>query len=261
MSDVDESNIHANARQQVILQLLERQSVVRVAELCERFGVSDMTVRRDLQELEQAGLIRRTYGGAVSARGRSFEPPYLVRAATHQAQKQRIGQMAASLVQDGDSVALDVGTTTLEVARALRDKHNLTVVTHSLPIAQVLANHPLVRVIVVGGVLRSGELSLIGHLAERAYREFYVDKLFLGVGGLSLKAGLTEFNLEDALVKQAMLQLAKERIVVADASKLERVAFAFIGPLTCINTLVTDADADAQVVRQIEEAGVRVMLA
>ncbi|PJF49029.1 MAG: DeoR/GlpR transcriptional regulator [Chloroflexi bacterium] len=261
MSDVYESNIHANARQQVILQLLERQSVVRVAELCERFGVSDMTVRRDLQELEQAGLIRRTYGGAVSARGRSFEPPFPARAATNQAQKQRIGQMAASLVQDGDSVALDVGTTTLEVARALRDKHNLTVVTHSLPIAQVLANHPLVRVIVVGGVLRSGELSLIGHLAERAYREFYVDKLFLGVGGLSLKAGLTEFNLEDALVKQAMLQSAKERIVVADASKLERVAFAFIGPLTGINTLVTDADADAQVVRQIEEAGVRVMLA
>lgn len=248
-------------RQQSILQLLETQGAVRVAELCERFGVSEMTVRRDLSELEQAGLIRRTHGGAVSARGRSFEPPYLVRATTNQSQKERIGRLAASLVQDGDSVALDVGTTTLEVARALRDKNNLTVLTHGLHIAHVLSSHPLIRLIVVGGVLRAGELSLVGHLAERTYREFHVDKLFLGVGGLSFDTGLTEFNLEDALVKQAMLQSAKERIVVADASKLERTAFARVGPLSSINTLITSAEANPDTLKRIEEAGVRVLLA
>lgn len=250
-----------NLRQQAILQLLETQGVVRVAELCERFGVSEMTVRRDLNELEQAGLIRRTHGGAVSARGRSFEPPYLVRAHTNQSQKERIGRVAASLVQDGDSVALDVGTTTLEVAHALRDKNNLTVLTHSLHIAHVLAGHPLIRLIVVGGVLRPGELSLVGHLAERAYREFHVDKLFLGVGGLSVEAGLTEYNLEDALVKQAMLQSAKERIVVADASKLERVAFARVAALSDIDILVTTSEADPSILKRIEEVGVRVLLA
>lgn len=248
-------------RQQSILQLLEARGAVRVAELCERFGVSEMTVRRDLSELEQAGLIRRTHGGAVSARGRSFEPPYLARETTNRSQKERIGRLAASLVQDGDSVALDVGTTTLEVARALRDKNNLTVITHSLHIAHALASHPLIRLIVVGGVLRAGELSLVGHLAERAYREFHVDKLFLGVGGLSVEAGLTEFNLEDALVKQAMLQSAKERIVVADASKLERTAFARVGSLASVNTLVTSTEADPGILKRIEEAGVRVLIA
>lgn len=248
-------------RQQSILQLLEAQGAVRVAELCERFGVSEMTVRRDLSELEQAGLVRRTHGGAVSARGRSFEPPYLVRETTNRHQKERIGRLAASLVQDGDSVALDVGTTTLEVARALRDKNNLTVITHSLHIAYALSSHPLIRLIVVGGVLRAGELSLVGHLAERAYREFHVDKLFLGVGGLSIEAGLTEFNLEDALVKQAMLQSAKERIVVADASKLERTAFARVGSLSSVNTLVTSTEADPNILKRIEEAGVRVLTA
>lgn len=195
------------------------------------------------------------------ARAVEASSPYLVRAHTNQSQKERIGRVAASLVQDGDSVALDVGTTTLEVAHALRDKNNLTVLTHSLHIAHVLAGHPLIRLIVVGGVLRPGELSLVGHLAERAYREFHVDKLFLGVGGLSVEAGLTEYNLEDALVKQAMLQSAKERIVVADASKLERVAFARVAALSDIDILVTTSEADPSILKRIEEVGVRVLLA
>ncbi|MDW8054828.1 MAG: DeoR/GlpR family DNA-binding transcription regulator [Anaerolineae bacterium] len=251
----------AISRQQRILQLLDQKGMVRVAELCEQFGVSEMTVRRDLNELEQAGVLRRVHGGAVSARGRSYEPPFLSRATTHQAEKERIGRLAASLVQDGESIALDVGTTTLAVAHALREKRNLTVLTHSLHIAQVLAAQPYIRLIVVGGVLRVGELSLTGHLAERAYREFFVDKLFLGVGGISIHAGLTEFNLEDALVKQAMLHAAKERIVVADASKLERIAFARVCALSDIDTLITNAEADSGMIQRLEEAGVRVLLA
>lgn len=244
-----------------ILTLIEEQGEVRVTDLCEKFSVSEMTIRRDLTALERAGLVRRTHGGAVSARGRSYEPPFLSRAGTNLAQKERIGQLAASLIHDGDSIALDVGTTTLEVGRALKDKHNLTVLTASLNIANLLASSPGIRLIVVGGIVRPGELSMVGHLAERAFREFYVDKLFLGVGGISLEAGLTEFNLEDALVKQAMIKTAKERIVVADSSKLNRIAFTLVAPLSEIHTLITGNESDETTVQQLRQAGLRVLLA
>jgi len=144
----------ARERHQAILQLIENQGAVTVADLCHRFAVSDMTIRRDLAELERAGLIRRVYGGAVSARGRSYEPPFLTRSGESQAEKERIGQAAAALIHDGDSLALDVGTTTLEVARHLKGKHNLTIVTNSLHIANALANQSDIRLILAGGILR-----------------------------------------------------------------------------------------------------------
>ncbi|MFN3742311.1 MAG: DeoR/GlpR family DNA-binding transcription regulator [Anaerolineales bacterium] len=234
---------------------------VQVTELCARFGVSEMTIRRDLAQLERAGLVRRIHGGAISARGRSYEPPFLTRVTTNLEAKQRIGLRAAELVNDGDSIALDVGTTTLEVARNLQRKRNLTVITNSLQIANILANQSGIRLIIAGGIVRPGELSIIGHIAEHTFQSFYVDKLFLGVGGISLEAGLTEFNLEDTLVKQAMVRTAKECIVVADSSKLNRVAFAHIVPLTDIHTLVTDTAADPQILQRLRELGIRIILA
>lgn len=248
-------------RHQLILQLIESQGSVRVAELCKHFAVSDMTIRRDLAELERIGLIRRVYGGAISARGRSYEPPFLARSREHQAEKKRIGQAAAALVHDGDSLTLDVGTTTLEVARHLKEKHNLTIITSSLHIANILANQPGIRLVLSGGILRSGELSLIGHLAERTFREFYVDKLFLGIGGISFEAGLTEFNLEDAQVKKAMLASAKECIVVADASKFGNIAFASVAPLSAVHKIVTDTNVDPAIVSRLQEMNIEVILA
>ncbi|MCS7011044.1 MAG: DeoR/GlpR transcriptional regulator, partial [Anaerolineales bacterium] len=153
-------------------------------------------------------------------------------------------------------------TTTLEIARALCERPiNLTVLTASLPIANLLSNTSGIRLIVVGGILRPGELSLIGHLAERAFREFFVDKLFLGVGGISLEAGLTEYNLEDALVKQAMLKTAKERYVVADSSKCGQVAFTHIAPLSEVHTVITDSGADEHFIQCLRERNLRVLLA
>ena len=245
-------------RHRVILELLEAQGAVKVADLCERLGVSEMTIRRDLAELEREGVLRRTHGGAISARGRSYEPPFLTRATSNQEQKARIGRLAASLVEEGDSVALDIGTTTLEIARALHEKRNLTVLTNSLHIANILASHPTIRLIVIGGILRPVELSMVGGLAEQSYREFFVDKLFLGVGGLSVEAGLTEYSLEDALVKRAMIKNAKERFVVADASKLNRVAFVHVAALSDVHALITDASADDAIVHRIQESGIRI---
>ena len=248
-------------RRQQILQLIETQGSVSVADLCTRFDVSEMTVRRDLADLERAGLLRRVYGGAVSARGRSYEPPFLTRAGKHQAEKERIGQAAAALINDGDSLALDVGTTTLEIARHLEGKQNLTIVTPSLHIANVLANQPSIRLMLTGGILRPSELSLIGHLAEKAFREFYVDKLFLGIGGIDFEAGLTEFNLEDAQVKKAMLASAKECLVGADASKFGNIAFAAVAPLSAAHKIVTDSAVDSGIVSRLKEMNIEVILA
>jgi DeoR/GlpR family transcriptional regulator of sugar metabolism len=248
-------------RHQAILELLKKNGSITVANLVERFDVSDMTVRRDLDTLGRKGLLRRVHGGAVSARGRSYEPSFLLRSAAHREEKARIGQMAAALVNDGDSIGLDVGTTTLEVARHLEDRHNLTVVTPSYHIAGLLAEQPDIRVILTGGILRPGELSLVGDLAQRALQEFFVDKLFLGIGGIHFEAGLTEFNLEDALVKRAMLGTAKETIVVADASKFGRVAFAAVGPLTAARRIVTDSTLDAATVARMQGLAIDVLLA
>lgn len=247
-------------RHQTILDLLEKNDSIHVAELVELFDVSVMTIRRDLDVLERKGLLRRVHGGAVSNRGRSYEPAFMLRSAERIEEKKRIGRAAADLIQSGDSVMLDVGTTTLEIARHLYDCQNLTIITPCFQIAAILVEHPGIRLILTGGILRPGELSLVGHLAERAIQDFYVDKLFMGAGGVDLEAGFTEFNLEDTLVKQAMLRSAKDITVVVDSSKFSQVAFTAIAPLQAANRIITDSDLQQQMVDKILDIGVELLL-
>lgn len=248
-------------RRKLILEIVDTQSSVSVAELCEQLRVSEMTIRRDLRSLSDGGLLRRVHGGAVSRRGRSYEPPYFLRASANVERKHAIAHRARELVSDGDSVALDVGTSTLELAKALLSANNITVVTSSLPAASVLANAPDIRLILTGGVVRHQEMSMTGHIAERGYRDFWVDKAFLGVGGIDLDAGLTEFNLEDTLVKQTMIDHAGEIVVLADSSKLGETCFAWIAPLSVVHTLVTDWLAPMDIVEAIRQQGIEVLVA
>jgi DeoR/GlpR family transcriptional regulator of sugar metabolism len=224
-----------------------------------------MTIRRDLRELDREGLLRRVHGGAVSSLGRSYEPPYQVRTKHQTDAKRAIGEAAAKLIAEGDSVALDVGTTTLEIARRLQDKHNLTIITASLPISnEIVSNLPLnsgVRLILTGGIVRAGEFSMIGHIAEDSYRQLHVDKAFIGIGGLSIENGLTEYNLEDALVKRLLLRNAQQRIVLADSSKLGQTTFAAVGDLSMIDMVITDANASSDFVDQLYAADIQVIIA
>jgi DeoR/GlpR family transcriptional regulator of sugar metabolism len=252
-------------RQRKILELIARNNRVTVADLVTFFEVSEMTARRDLADLAREGLLRRVYGGAMSSLGRSYEPPYLLRTTTNLTLKQAIGKAAARIISDGDSVALDVGTTTLEIVRALEGKANLTVVTASLPVAnEIISRFSLdsdVRLILTGGIVRSGEMSMIGQFAARTYSELHVDKAFIGIGGISPKDGLTEYNLDDALVKRALIASADQVIVVTDGSKFGRTTFAQIAPLTEIDTLITDQSAEEQMVAQLEHMGIEVIIA
>jgi DeoR/GlpR family transcriptional regulator of sugar metabolism len=250
--------MHTEQRFQSILSLLDTAGSVAVSDLSERLRVTSMTVRRDLEALERKGLLRRVRGGAVSAQGRSYEPPLLTRARSHAEEKQRIGAAAAALVKDGDSIAIDVGTTALEVARRLVGRHNLTVLTPSMHVAGALAEQAGIRVILTGGVLRPGEFSLVGSLSERAFKDFFVDKLFLGIGGFDFAAGLTEFNVEDAQVKRAMIASAKEVIVVTDASKFGQVAFAAVAGLGVVSRVITDSGVRKETVSRLESMGIDV---
>ena len=224
-----------------ILQQISNGEIISVSHLANALGVSEMTIRRDLGELEKEGLLRRVHGGAVSTFGRSYEPPFTLRNAQASTAKDRIAKLAASLVSEGESVALDVGTTVVEVARHLSQRRGLTIVTPSLKAVEHFMSNKDVRVIVAGGIMRSGEASLVGELAFATFRTLFVDKLFLGVGGINADAGLTDYNWDDALVKKEMIRSAREIIVTADSSKFGRTAFAKVAELDAVSAIITDS--------------------
>jgi DeoR family transcriptional regulator, fructose operon transcriptional repressor len=247
-------------RHQAILNLLDEQGSVAVTDLVACFNVSEMTIRRDLDILERRGYLRRVHGGAITDRGRSYEPSFLIRAAVNQDLKERIGKAAAEMVAPGDSLILDVGTTTLEIARNLTNKNELTIITPCFQIATVLAGNSNIRLILAGGILRPKELSMYGPLTERAFNDYFVDKLFLGAAGVDFTAGLTEFNLEDTLVKHAMLSSAKHVILTVDSSKFNRVAFTAIAPLKVVHTIITDSNIEPSIVTRLKKDNITVIL-
>lgn len=250
----------SKGRRREVAAVVASAGEVTYAELAERFGVSEMTMRRDLESLELEGLVRRVRGGAIPMVGRSQEPPLAERSRSALAAKQAIGKAAALLLDEGETAIFDVGTTTLECARALSGFKRLTVVTASLLVAQELANAPGITTLMTGGVLRPGEMSLIGHRAEDAFADLNCDTVFLGVAGVDTERGLTEYNLDDARVKQAALGAARRCVLLADQTKFGRVTFATVAPLTRVDVLITDASPDHPVVKGAVDAGVETIL-
>lgn len=254
-----------SGRHHKILELVAETGRVTISDICVLFGVSEMTARRDLNELDRSGLLRRVHGGAVANLGRSYEPPFPSRAIKNQPAKTAIGRKAAELVYDGDSIALDVGTTTLEMVQGLRGKRNLTIVTSCLQIAnQVVGQTSLeidARLILTGGIVRPRELSMIGPIPEQVYQDLHVDKAFIGIAGISLDDGLTEYNMEDAQIKKALIRSAREKIVVADGSKFGVTTLTSVAPLTAVNKIVTDSSAPAEMIEEMITQGIEVIVA
>lgn len=251
-------------RQSQIVEILQQKGKISIPDMCKMFGISDMTARRDLNEMDRLGLLRRIHGGAVANLGRSYEPPYQMRSTKNQSAKIHIGSKAAELIYDGDSIALDVGTTTLEIVKGLKGKRNLTIVTNSLQIANVVVDNLSleinVRLILTGGVVRPQELSMIGNMSERSYQEFHVDKAFIGIGGISLEDGLTEYNIEDARIKRILFSTAREKIIVADGSKFGVTTFASVAPLKSVDRIVTDPTAPIEILEKIRDMDIEVLV-
>ena len=248
-------------RHKIIIDTLTQEPFADVDTLVRKLGASPATVRRDLQELAEQGVIARSRGGAsLAVYGVGHEPPYTNRVNVHAAEKRAIAQLASALVHDGDVIVLDVGTTTLELAKALRRRRNITVFTASLPITLALASSHASTVL-VGGALRKQELSTTGPLAAQIINQFHFDKFFLGAAGVSATAGCTDFSIDDVEIKKTFLARAKQVIALVDHTKLGHISFATICPLSSISHLITDASADPDQVEALQQAGLDVLLA
>jgi DeoR family fructose operon transcriptional repressor len=261
----------ADERRDAILHLLGREPMLRVPDLSARFGVSQVSIRRDLQRLEEAGLLRRVHGGVVANPLLNLAPrttPFLTeRMERRREVKERIGRVAAQMVSPGDHIMFDAGTTTFQVARAipvdLLNNGNLTVITCSLLVAMELGAWHGVRVILLGGLYQPDfYMNVTGPKTIDTLSGLHADKLFLGTDGITRSHGITiAHNLVEAEVDKVMLASASQAIVVADSSKIGVIGLTSIAPVTAIHTLVTDADAPADFVAHLRAQGTEVILA
>jgi DeoR/GlpR family transcriptional regulator of sugar metabolism len=255
------NTISSLERQNQILQFILRSQRISITGVCENFSVSEATARRDLETLASEGKIQRVHGGAIALTEAPPESPILQRDREQADEKTRIGQVAAALVRDGETVFLGSGTTVLEVARALRTRPALTVITNSLPVVNVFAGLKNINVICLGGMLRDSELSFIGHITEQALAEVHADKVFIGTRAISLEHGLTHEYLHETMTDRAILKAGQEIIVVADHTKFGRAATVLLAPLESIHTIVTDKGTPQDFLEAVQQRGLRVVTA
>lgn len=243
-------------RQKQILSLLSKQGRLSVSEIVEQFSISEATARRDLESLASEGKVQRVHGGAIAVEQAPPELPILERENEQADEKSRIGRATAELIADKETVFLGSGTTVLEVARNLRNRKNLTVITNSLPVLNVLAGVEGVTVISLGGMLRDSELSFIGHITEQALAELRADKVIIGARAVSLEHGLTNDYLPETQTDRAILKVGREVILVADYSKINRISTTFLAPLTDVHKLVTDKRTPRAFISALKAQGV-----
>ncbi len=248
-------------RIELVRAFVQDRQRATVADIVSQFAVSPATARRMLAALADRGDVRRVRGGAIAASPAGPEPPVLLRAAQQAAAKARIGKAAADLVVDGDTVFLSSGTTALEVARCLGERSGLTVVTNSIPVMSVLMDATGVEVVVLGGLLRRSEQSLIGHLSELGLQEVRASKVILGIRGVHPQHGLTNDYLPETQTDRAVLAMGASVVLVADHTKCGAVSTAYVGPVSAVDVLVTDSAAPDAFVHAMAAGGVRVVLA
>lgn len=253
-------------RSQEILQQLLRAGGVSVDELAAQLGVSPSTVRRYLNALEQQGLLRRTHGGAVSVEPLLYEPFRHVSSFQEQeerraVEKRRIGLAAAELIADGEIIAIGAGTTTTQVARSIRHRKGITVVTNAINIAMELSHRNDLKVIVTGGSLSGDWFALVGPSAITSVGEIFVDKVFIGVDGIHAERGLTTNYPDQAAIHRAMMRQARQRIVVADHHKIGVTGTALICPLSEVNIFITNKGATDKVTSPFSDQGIKVQRA
>jgi DeoR family transcriptional regulator, aga operon transcriptional repressor len=251
----------AEERRRRIVELVDKQNHATVEELVPRFHVSAVTIRGDLEELHAAGLLVRTHGGALKRLDQQ-DVPIAVKETLHHGEKVRIGHAAAQLIKESETVILDSGTTTMEIARQLKflKLKQLTVITNALNIAMELASLPHIRVIMIGGILRQMSYSTVGPQAEQLLRGLYADRLFLGIDGLDPDIGLTTPDVHEAQLNALMIKVAREVTAVADSSKFFRRTLSSIAGLHEIHRIITDDKVDQQIVATLRARNLEVMV-
>ncbi len=226
-------------RKEYIQQKINEQNSVQVSKLAVELNVSEMTIRRDLAELEKLGVLRKTHGGAVKDVSRSYEPPFSLRQHKALDEKKAIAKEALKYINEGDTIALDSGTTTVELAKELVSFTNLTIATTSLHIATIFLNHPTITLLLSGGVLRNNEGSVVGSFAQNNFKSLYFDTFFVSGGAISCDSGLTDYIIEDAAIKRLIMSHSKKTIALMISEKFGQHTFAQFASLSELDVLIS----------------------
>ncbi|MBQ4424164.1 MAG: DeoR/GlpR transcriptional regulator [Lachnospiraceae bacterium] len=245
-------------RRDKIKELLRTSGFVNVQDLASRFQVSSETIRRDLEQLEKEGAVKRVHGGAMSTLRMVSETAFVLRQQSHTPEKRLIARAAAEMIADGDTVILSPGTSTLQIAPFLAPRKNLTVITNGLPLAMQLAEYPEINVYFLGGHLRGEDLATSGSLAFSNLALFNPAKLILGIGGITPENGLTDFRMEESALLRAFIDKAACTIAIGDHSKFGKVCAYSICPAGRLDVLITDSGTPAELCRAYQELGVSV---
>lgn len=247
-------------RRQHILAIAQSEGRVRVRDLSKALGISQITIRKDLDYLQAKGLLQRSHGGALPAQpGALFDPSLQEKEKSHHPEKERIGNAAAEMVKEGQCIMLDSGTTTTAVAHALKRFARLTVITNAVNIAAELTNTDF-EVILTGGILRKNSFSLVGPLAEDMLAEMHADILFLGVDGFDLEIGLTTPNLLESRVNRAMVTGATRVVAVCDSTKFDRRSLSRIIPVTAVHHVITDTNLPRRMHEELQALNIEVTM-
>lgn len=243
-------------RRNQILQKLQEEKKVIVSELSQLYDVSEETIRRDLEKLEKEGLAIKSYGGAVINENVSIELPFNERKNRNVIGKQKMAEIAASMVQEEERIFLDASTTAVFVAKALKSKKNLTVITNSMEILLELADVTGWNIISTGGVMKEGYLAFLGSRTDEAIRSYYVDKVIISCNALDFKLGMMESQELFASTKKTMMNSGRKNILVLDSTKFDRTSFSVVGNLRDVNVVITDKKPDDRWLRHFEDLDV-----
>lgn len=261
-SSVASNKLLVEERRRLITELVEKNGRATVEDLSTRFGTSSVTIRGDLKVLARQGIIARSHGGALPVSTAAKDTPVTIKEARWHTQKVRIGRAAAMLIRDGETIILDSGSTTLEIARQIRQMKfgSLTVITNALNIAMELSGMAEIRVMMLGGLLRQTSYSLVGPDAEQALAKLSADRVFLGVDGLDTQIGVTTHDPLEAALNALMIRVSRQTVAVLDASKLGQRSLSVIAPVKSLQKVITDTGAPAEAVAALRSAGVHVEL-
>ena len=251
-------------RRKETLHLISDKGQVSVKALSEKFRVSEVTIRNDLEQLEKKNLLIRARGGALKVEnnnGVAIDQRLTEKNRINFHEKANIGKKAAQLVKESDTIIIDSGSTTAEMVKSLPELQDLTVITNALNIANQLMNITHINVIIPGGFLRKNSLSMVGPQAEKSLRNFNVDKAFLGVDGFDTRNGIFTPNVEEARLNEIMIEISKEVILLADSSKFSKRSFAFICSIRQIDKVITDSGIPEDDLKRLQDAGVEVIIA
>lgn len=250
----------AHERQEQILDIIQKEGSVKVSKLTKLFDVSIETIRRDLESLENNGLLKRVYGGAILKKNVFDKLNFTKREKAFKDEKKEIAQIAIRYVEEGQSIALNGGTTNLEIVRELREKFkNLTIITNSLMIANELSDVEGFTIILIGGVLNNKEYAFYSEFTENILSNFVIDTAFISVSGVSLNRGITDYLINEVKIQKKIMEVSQEVIILADSSKIDSASLVKTANIDDVNLIITDSKLDSKILNKYLKNGIEII--